>query len=176
MESLKLRDLVTNNSEIKSFWRKLAFMTRVGAGRGNCTLKLESNQNWIHRVCFYFPGQKMFGLLRLVWFGILNIGNSEMCIFFPGEDLLVFSLKLPGEELAVHSSTRWEARQFAHHWQLVGWQGTRHTGCQQLVSITSLTEWTHSHHKAGSSAISNILWRKSAVLETFSLLQVITFC
>lgn len=117
----------------------------------------------------------MFGLLRLVWFGILNIGSSEICIFFLEKICWYFSSKLPGEELAVHSSTRWEAGQFAHHWQLVGWQGTRHTVCQQLVSITSLTEQTHSHQKDNSSVISKIFWRKSAVLDTFSLLQVITF-
>lgn len=124
---------------------------------------------------FSKPGQEMFGLLRLVWFGILNIGNSEMCIFFFEKLCWCFSSMLPGEELAVHSSTRWEAGQFAHHWQLVGWQGTRHTGCQQLVSITSLTEQTHSHQKDGSSVISKTLWRKNAVLDTFSVLQVITF-
>lgn len=152
-------------------------MTSAGAVRGNCTLKLGSNQISIHWLFFLFSetGQKMFGLFRLVWFWILNIGNSEMCICFLEKICWCFSSKLPGEELAVHSSARWEAGQFAHHWQLVGWQGTRHTGCQQLVPITSLTEWTHSHQKAGSSVVSRILWRKSAVLETFSLLQVITY-
>lgn len=80
-----------------------------------------------------------------------------MCIFFLEKICWCFTSKLPGEELAVHSSARWEAGQFAHHWQLVGWQGTRHIGCQQPVSIISLTEWTHSHQKAGSSANSKIL-------------------
>lgn len=81
--------------------------------------------------------------------------NSEMLNFCLGKHF--FFLKLQGEEPATHSSTRWEAGQLAHHWQLVGWQGTRHVGCQQLVSIGSLMELTHSHHNAGSSIISKIL-------------------
>ena len=113
-------------------------------------------------------------LLRLICPGILKTGEKFRNVkFFLERICWGFFSQLPGEEPAVNSCPRWGAGRFAHLRQLVGWQGTRHVGCQLLVSITSdriETFWRQSCFLGNRQD----LWRKSAVLEMFGPLQHVT--